>query len=107
MGFITGFPCTPFMHDSIWIIIDRLTKSAYFSLIKKTYSAENYARYYIREIVRLYRVPLSIILDQRAQFTTYFWKSFQKDLGTQVNLSMASIHKLMDRQSVLLKPLTI
>ncbi|XP_070054171.1 uncharacterized protein [Nicotiana tomentosiformis] len=97
MDFITGFPRTLRRYDSIWVIIDRLTKSAHFLLVRTTYSAEDYAKLYIREIVRLHGVPLSIISDRGAQFTTYFWKSFQKGLGTQVNLSTA-FHSQTDGQ---------
>ncbi|XP_070032908.1 uncharacterized protein [Nicotiana tomentosiformis] len=89
MDFITGLPRTPRRYDSIWVIIDRLTKSAHFLPVRTTYSTEDYAKLYIREIVCLHGVPLSIISDRGAQFTPYFWKSFQKGLGTQVNLSTA------------------
>nr|XP_009798017.1 PREDICTED: uncharacterized protein LOC104244312 [Nicotiana sylvestris] len=84
MNFITGFPRTPRRYDALWVIIDRLTKSAHFLLVRTTYSAEDYAKLYIREIVRLHGVPLSIISDRWAQFTTHFWKSFPKGLGTQM-----------------------
>ncbi|XP_070025917.1 uncharacterized protein [Nicotiana sylvestris] len=87
-----------FQYDSIWVIIDRLTKFAHFLPVRTTYSAEDYAKLYIREIVRLHGVPLSIISDRGAQFTTHFWKSFQKGLGTQVNLSTA-FHPQTDGQA--------
>nr|XP_016497756.1 PREDICTED: uncharacterized protein LOC107816543 [Nicotiana tabacum] len=80
MDFITGLPRTPWRYDSIWVIIDRLTKSAHFLLVRTTYSAEDYAKLFIREIVHLHGVPLSIISDRGAQFTVHFWKSFQKGL---------------------------
>ncbi|XP_070039256.1 uncharacterized protein [Nicotiana tomentosiformis] len=83
MDFITGLPRTPWRYNSIWVIIDRLTKSAHFLPVRTTYSVEDYAKLYIREIVRFHGVPLYIISDRGAQFTTYFWKSFQKGLGTQ------------------------
>jgi len=98
MDFITGLPRTPRRFDSIWVIIDRLTKSAHFLPVRMTYSAEDYARLYIQEIVRLHGVPLSIISDRGAQFTTHFWRSFQKGLGTQVNLSTA-FHPQTDGQA--------
>nr|XP_009779216.1 PREDICTED: uncharacterized protein LOC104228451 [Nicotiana sylvestris] len=79
MDFITGLPRTPRRYDSLWLIIDRLTKSVHFLPVRTTYSAEDYAKLYIREIVRLHGVPLSIISDRGAQFTAHFWKSFQKD----------------------------
>ena len=88
--FITGLPRTRRQHDAIWVIVDRMTKFSRFLAVKTTYLAEDYARLYINEIVRLHGVPLSIILDRGPQFTFNFWKSFQKGLGTQVNLSTSS-----------------
>ena len=61
MDFITGLPCTRRQHDSIWVIVNRMTKSSHFLAVKTIYSAEDYARYYVKEIVRLHGVPLSII----------------------------------------------
>nr|XP_009764680.1 PREDICTED: uncharacterized protein LOC104216360 [Nicotiana sylvestris] len=84
MDFITGLPRTPRRYDSIWVIIDRLTKSAHFLPVRMTYLAEDYAKLYIWEIVCLHGVPLSVISDRGAQFTAHFWKSFQKGLGTQM-----------------------
>lgn len=87
MDFITGLPHTPRRYDSIWVIVDRLTKSTDFLLVRTTYTAEDYARLYIKEIVRLHDVPVSIISDRGAQFMMNFWWSFQVGLGTQVSLS--------------------
>ena len=66
-----------------------MTRTSRFIAVKTTDLAEDYAKFYINEIVRLYGVPLSIISDRGPQFTSDFWKSFQKGLGTQVNLSTA------------------
>ena len=85
-------------HDSIWVIIDRMTKYSRFLAVNTTYSAEDYARLYINEIVILHGVPLSIISDRDPHFTSHFWKSFQKGLGTQVNLSTA-FHPQTDGQA--------
>ena len=60
IDFITGLPCTRRQHDSIWVIVDRMTKSSHFLAVKTTYSAEDYAKLYLTEIVRFHRVPLSI-----------------------------------------------
>ncbi|XP_019238505.1 PREDICTED: uncharacterized protein LOC109218581 [Nicotiana attenuata] len=98
MDFITGLPRSFRKHDSIWVIVDRLTKSAHFLPVKTTDSAEDYAKLYIKEIVRLHGTPLSIISDRGAQFTANFWKSFQKGLGTRVNLSTA-FHPQRDGQA--------
>ncbi len=78
MDFITGLPRSCRKFDSIWVIVDRLTKSAHFLPVRATFTAEDYAGLYIREIVRLHGVPVSIISDRGAQFTANFWKSFHK-----------------------------
>ncbi|WMV46231.1 hypothetical protein MTR67_039616 [Solanum verrucosum] len=76
-------------HDSIWGIADRMTKSAHLLSIKTTHVAEDYAKLYIQEVVRLHGVPVSIISNRGAKFTAHIWKSFQKCLGSKVNLSTA------------------
>ena len=75
MDFVVGLPRTRRQHDSIWVIVDRLTKSAHFIPVKSTYRVEDYARLYIDEIVRWHGIPLSIISDRGAQFTLHFWRS--------------------------------
>ena len=56
-------------------------------LVKSTYTAEDYERIYINKIVSLYGIPFSFILDRGAKLTSYFWKYFQRGLGTQVKLN--------------------
>ena len=75
-----------------------MTKSSRFLVIRTTYSAEYYARLYINEIVRLHGVPLLIILDRGPKVTSHIWKSFQKGLGTQVNIS-TTFHPQTDGQA--------
>nr|GFB24229.1 retrotransposon protein, putative, Ty3-gypsy subclass [Tanacetum cinerariifolium] len=82
-------PRTPSGYDSIWVIIDRLTKSAYFLLVKKTDSIEKLAQQYLKEIVCRHRVPMSTILDKDSLFTSRFWKTLQEASGTQLNSSTA------------------
>ena len=60
MDFVVGFHRTQKQYDSIWVVVDRLTKSVYFILVKSTYSAEDYARIFIDEIVCCHGIPLSI-----------------------------------------------
>ncbi|MCF6774907.1 hypothetical protein L3H44_10975 [Corynebacterium sp. MC-12] len=98
MDFVTGLPCSFQKFDSIWVIVDRLTKSAHFLPVRSDYTAEEYAKLYLKEIVRLHGVPISIISDRGAQFTAKFWKSFQRSLGTQVNLS-TTFHPQIDGQA--------
>ncbi|WMV09144.1 hypothetical protein MTR67_002529 [Solanum verrucosum] len=87
MDFITGFPHTRTNLDSIWVIVDRVTKSAHFLAVKTIDLMEDYARLYIDKIFGLHGIPLSIISDGGPQFTSHFWKSFQRGIATQVNLS--------------------
>nr|GEU85420.1 putative reverse transcriptase domain-containing protein [Tanacetum cinerariifolium] len=85
-------------YDSIWVIVDRLTKLAYFLPKKKTDSIEKLAELYLKEIVCRYGVPVSVISNRDRLFTSRFLVSLQKALGTQLDLSIA-YHPEMDRQS--------
>ena len=76
MDFVTGLPHSFRGFDSIWVIVDRRTKSAHFLLVKTTYSASRYAELYVDEIVRPYGISVSIILDYGPQFNSYYWKAF-------------------------------
>ncbi|KAL5786007.1 hypothetical protein ACOSQ2_008399 [Xanthoceras sorbifolium] len=98
MDFVTGLPLTRSKQDSIWVIVDRLTKSAHFLPIRTDYSLDRLAELYIREIVRLHGVPTSIISDRDPRFTSRFWKKFQEALGTRLNFSTA-FHPQTDGQS--------
>ena len=98
MDFVIGLPPFRRHHDSIWVMVDRLTKSSYFLPVYTSYTTEDYARLYIRELVRLHEVPLSIISNRGTQFTFQFWKAFQKGLGTQV-LSSSAFHPQTDGQA--------
>ena len=98
MDFIVGFPRTVRQHNAIWVIVDRMTKSAHFIPVKVSYSAEDYAKLHIREMVKLHGVPLSTISDHGRQFTSHFWRSFQKGLDTKVKLS-STFHRQIDGQA--------
>ena len=74
-----------------------MIKTSRFLVLKNTYSLEDYTRLYIKEIMSLHGVPLSFILDRGPQFVSHLWKSFQKGLGTQVNLS-TTFHPHTDGQ---------
>ncbi|XP_070035575.1 uncharacterized protein [Nicotiana tomentosiformis] len=86
MDFIIGLPRTQHKFDAKWVIVDRLAKASHLLSIRTTYSVEDYARIYIRDIVQLHGVPISNISDRGAQFTVNFWRSFQKRLGTQIEV---------------------
>nr|GEZ69758.1 putative reverse transcriptase domain-containing protein [Tanacetum cinerariifolium] len=98
MDFINKLPRTRSRHDSIWVIVDRLTKSAYFLVVREDYKTKKLARLYINEIIARHGVPLSIISDRDSYFTSRFWKSLQKALGTPPDLS-AAYHIETDGQS--------
>nr|GFA52337.1 putative reverse transcriptase domain-containing protein [Tanacetum cinerariifolium] len=89
MDFINKLPRTRSGHDSIWVIVDRLTKSAHFLAVREDYKTEKLARLYINEIIARHGMPVSIIPDRDSYFTSKFWKSLQKALGTQLDLSTA------------------
>jgi hypothetical protein len=82
MDFIVGLPLTTRRHQSIFVVVDALTKSAHFILVHMMYQAPNIARFFINEIVRLHGVPKRIITDRGSVFTRRFWTSFQEALGT-------------------------
>ena len=98
MDFVTHLPRTPRRHDAVWVVVDRLTKSAHFLLVRMTFTLEEFCRLYIREIVRLYGVPVFIVSDRDPRFMAHFRKSFQKFVGTQLMMSTA-FHSQTDAQS--------
>ena len=89
MDFVSGFPLTQKKHDSVWVIINRLTKSAHFLPVRFDYSMDRLAELYVSEIVRLHGIPLLIVPDRNLRFTSRFWKELQLTLGTQLNFSTA------------------
>ena len=97
MDFVVGLPMTERKHDSVWVIVDRLTKSAHFLPVRTDYSLDNLANLYIKEIVRLHGILVSIISDRDPRFTSRFWGKLQEVLGTRLNFSTA-FHPQMDGQ---------
>ena len=82
MDFVVGLLRTQKTYDSIWVVVYRLSKSARFIPVKSSYSAEDYGRIFLDEIMCHHGILFSIILDQGAQFTFRFWWLFQKELAT-------------------------
>ena len=72
MDFITHLPWTPRRHDAMWVIMVQLTKSTYFLAVRMTFTLEEFCRLYIRKIVRLHGVPVSIVSDRDPKFTKHF-----------------------------------
>jgi hypothetical protein len=89
MDFITGLPRTAKGHDSIWVIVDCLTKTAHFLLVGTRYTASQYAKVYFDHIVALHGVSLTIICDRGAVFMSHFWMQLQECLGTGLLRSLA------------------
>ncbi|GJV53178.1 putative reverse transcriptase domain-containing protein [Tanacetum coccineum] len=98
IDFVTKLPRTSSGHDTIWVIVDRLTKSAHFLLIRKDYKMDRLARLYLNEIVARHGVSISIISDHDSLFTSRFWQSMKEALGTRLDMSMA-YHPQTDGQS--------
>ena len=78
MDYVVDLPWTQKSYDSIRVVVDRLTKFARFIPVKSMYLVQDYARIFLQEIVCHHGIPLSIILDRGAQFTSRFWRLFQK-----------------------------
>ncbi|GJR41265.1 putative reverse transcriptase domain-containing protein [Tanacetum coccineum] len=98
MDFVKKLPKTSSGHATIWVIVDRLTKSAHFIPTREIDSVETLTRLYIKEIVSRHGVPISIISDRDSHFTSRFWQSMESALGTQLDMSTA-YHPQTDRQS--------
>src|SRR6266496_1898256 len=78
MDFVYGLPVTLKKNDAVWVIVDRLTKSAHFLPFRWGSTLENLAKRYVNDIVRLHGVPLSIVSDRDPRFTSRFWGSLQQ-----------------------------
>jgi transposase InsO family protein len=87
MDFIVGLPRSQLGYDSIWVIMDRLTKVAHFIPVKATYSGPQLAELYMSRIVCLHGVPKKIVSDRGTQFTSKFWQRLHKTLDTQSRFS--------------------
>src|SRR5688572_25760858 len=98
MDFIVGLPHTSQKHDSISVIVDRLTKTACFILVQTTYTTKKYAELYLDRIVCLHGVPKTIIFDRGAQFVARFWQQLQASLGTKLIRNL-TYHPQMDGQT--------
>ncbi|GKD12270.1 putative reverse transcriptase domain-containing protein [Tanacetum coccineum] len=89
MDFVTKFLRTSSRHDTIWVIMDRLTKSTHFLPMREDYKLDRLARLYFNEIVSRYDVPISIISYHDSRFTSRFWQSIQEVFGTHLDMSTA------------------
>jgi hypothetical protein len=97
-GFCNRTAPDPKRERSIWVIIDRLTKVAYFIPVKTTFGEATLARIYLKEIVRLHGIPWKIVSDRGTLFTSKFWMSLQQAIGTKLDFSTA-YHPQSDGQT--------
>jgi hypothetical protein len=98
MDFIVGLPKTQSGYDSIWVIVDHLSKVAHFILVKTTYKGSKLAELYIARIVCLHGVPKKMVSDQGTQFTSKFWEKLHESMDTKLNFSSA-YHPQTDGQT--------
>ena len=88
-GLCVGLPVTTGGYDSIWVIVDRLTKSAHFLPIRVGFTLERLAKLYMKEIIRLHKILVTIVSDRDTRFISQFWKSLHKALKIKLNFSIA------------------
>ncbi|GKC40575.1 putative reverse transcriptase domain-containing protein [Tanacetum coccineum] len=98
MDFVMKLPKSSQGYDTIWVIVDRLTKSAIFVPMRETGPVDKLARMYLKEVVIRHGIPLSIICDRDPRFASNFWRSLQNALGTSLDMSTA-YHPQIDGQS--------
>ncbi|GKE98476.1 putative reverse transcriptase domain-containing protein [Tanacetum coccineum] len=98
MDLVTKLPRSSDRYDVIWVIVDRLTKSAHFLSIRKDYKTEKLARIYINEIIARHGVSMLNILDRDDRFASHLWQALQEALGTKLHMS-TTYHPETDGQS--------
>ncbi|GJX44124.1 putative reverse transcriptase domain-containing protein [Tanacetum coccineum] len=89
MDFFTKLPKSSQGYDTIWVIVDRLTKSVIFTPMRETNTMDKLVRMYLKEVVTRHGIPVSIICDRDPRFASNFWRSLQNALGTNLDMSIA------------------
>jgi transposase InsO family protein len=89
MDFITGFPRTSKQHDSIMVVVDKLTKAAHFIPLKTTHRAADVVDIFLKEVAHLHGIPKTIVSDRDPKFTSNFWRGLFKGFRTNLNFSTA------------------
>ena len=97
-NFVIGFSRSPQGHDAIWVVVDRLTKSAHFLPAQMNCSMEKLAQIYLREVVWIHGVPETIVSDRDPRFLSRFWVSLSKALGTKLHPNTVALSQI-DGQS--------
>ena len=87
MDFIIGLPMTWRQHDSIMVVVEKLTKAVHFIPIKSTHKTDDIAKIFMKEIFKLHGLSKAIVSDRDVKFTSNFWKGLFADLGTKLNFS--------------------
>ncbi|GKD60845.1 reverse transcriptase domain-containing protein [Tanacetum coccineum] len=98
MDFVTKLPKTSQGYDTIWVIVERLTKSAIFTPMRETDPLDKLAKIYLKEVVMRHGIHVSIICDRDPRFASSFWRSLQNALGTNLDMSI-TYHPQTDGQS--------
>jgi hypothetical protein len=97
IDFIAGLPLTAHKFDSIWVIVDRFTKSAHFIPVHTRYTVEKYIEFYITRVLCLHEVPKMIVMDSGSQFVARFWEQLHASVETHL-IQSSAYHSLMDGQ---------
>ena len=87
MYFIIGLPRTNKKHDSIMVVVDKLTKASHFLFANTTHTTTNIEEIFLTEIARLHGIPRTIVSDRDTKFTSNFWRGIFKGFGTNLNFS--------------------
>jgi hypothetical protein len=103
MDFIVGLPMTALKFDSIWVIVDRLSKSDHFIPVHTLYDARRYVEIYIACMLCFHRVPKTIISNRGSQFVTCFWEQLHASLRTHLIHSLAYHYRRMAKLSESIK----
>jgi hypothetical protein len=98
MDFIVGLLHTSHGYNLIWVIVDRLAKSAHFIPISTTYRVRQYAELYMSHIVRYHSIPKTIISDRGSMFVAHFWEQLHGCLGTHL-IQNSAYHPQTDEQT--------
>lgn len=99
IDFVTDLPQSAKGHNGIWVIVDRLTKSAHFLPVKMNSTLNYFAKLYVEWVIRLHGISISIVTDRDPRFTSHLWKCLQKQLGTRLDFSSA-YHPQSDRWAI-------
>ena len=98
MDFITGLQMTWRQHDSIMVVVDKLTKVAHFIPVKSTHNTDDIAKIFMKDIFKFHGLAKAIVSNRDAKLTSNFWKGLFADLGTKLNFSTA-YHPPIDGQT--------